>query len=70
MEQLKQYVDDRLEETRVEIRELIGENFDELSVDVVLKSERDEYVDEAIRAAEDDVWKMLSGIGVRMIFKD
>jgi len=70
LEQLKQYVDDRLEETRVEIRELIGENFDELSVDVVLKSERDEYVDEAIRAAEDDVWKMLSGIGVRMIFKD
>ncbi|KAH8765992.1 hypothetical protein F5883DRAFT_644937 [Diaporthe sp. PMI_573] len=70
LEQLKQYVDDRLERTRVEIRELIDEHFDELSVDVVLTSEMEEYVDEAIRAAEDDLREMLSGIGVRMIFND
>lgn len=68
--QLKQYVDDRLEETRLEIREYIDEHFDELSVDVVLRSEMEDYVDEALRAAEDDLRERLGGNGVRVIFHD
>lgn len=70
LEELKQYVDDRLEETRLEIREFIDERFDDLGVDVVLKSEMEDYVDEALRAAEDDLRERLSGSGVRVILDD
>lgn len=70
VEELKQYIDDRLEETRAEIREFIDDHFDELSVDVVLKTEMEDYVDEGIRAAEDDLREKLSGNGVRVIFND
>lgn len=70
LDQLKQYVDDRLEETRLEIREYIDEHFDELSVDIVLRSEIEDYVDEALRAAEDDLRERLGGNGVRVIFND
>lgn len=70
LEQLRQYVDDRLEETRLEIREYIDEHFDELSVDIVLRSEMEDYVDEALRAAEDDLRERLGGNGVRVIFND
>ncbi|KAG6354390.1 hypothetical protein INS49_004407 [Diaporthe citri] len=70
LEGLKQYVDDRLEETRLEIREFIDERFDDIGVDVVLKSEMEDYVDEALRAAEDDLQARLSGSGVRVILDD
>lgn len=70
VEELKQYIDDRLEETRAEIHEFIDDHFDELSVDVVLTTEMEDYVDEAIRAAEDDLREKLSGNGVRVIFND
>lgn len=70
LEELKQYVDDRLEETRLELREFIEDRFDELGVDVVLKAEMEDYVDEALRAAEDDLRERLSSSGVRVIFDD
>lgn len=70
LDQLKQYVDDRLEETRLEIREYIGEHFDELSVDIVLRSEMEDYVDEALRAAGDDLRERMGVNGVRVIFND
>lgn len=70
LEELKQYVDDRLEETRLEIREFIDERFDDLGVGVVLKSEMEDYVDEALRAAEDNLRARLSGSGVRVILDD
>lgn len=70
LEQLKQYVDDRLEETRLDIREFIDERFDDLGVDLVLKSEMEDYVDETLRAAEDDLRERLSGGGVRVILDD
>lgn len=70
LEELKQYVDDRLEETRLEIREFIDDRFDELGVDVVLKAEMEDYVDEALRTAEDDLRERLSSSGIRVIFDD
>lgn len=70
VDELKQYVDDRLEETRVELREFLDDRFDELGVDVLLKSEMEDYVDEAVRAAEDDLRERLSSSGVRVIFDD
>lgn len=64
------YIDDRLENTRAKIREFIDGHFNELSIDVVLKAEMEDYADEAIRAAEDDLREKLSGNGVRVLFND
>lgn len=63
----KQYVDDRIEETRLEIRGFIDERFDDLGVDVVLKAEMEDCVDEGLRATEDDLRARLSRSGVGMI---
>ncbi|KAI7774730.1 hypothetical protein LA080_007936 [Diaporthe eres] len=69
-DEVAEIVQDRLERLRAEVWDYIDERFDELFLDHVLKNEMEEYVDEAMSLAMDDLREKLSGPGVRLIIQE
>ncbi|KAL2289488.1 hypothetical protein FJTKL_01759 [Diaporthe vaccinii] len=61
------YIDHRMEELKEELTSHIDDRFDFLGVDALTRSEMEEFVEEQVGAAMEDLRERLAGGGVRVI---
>lgn len=66
-EGLDAYIDHRMEELRDELTSHMDERFDSLGADTLIRSEMEEFVEEQVAAAMEDLRERLAGGGVRVI---
>lgn len=66
-EGLDAYIDHRMEELKDELTSHMDERFDSLGVDTLVRSEMEEFVEEQVGAAMEDLRERLAGGGVRVI---
>lgn len=66
-EGLDAYIDHRMEELKEELTSHMDERFDSLGVDTLVRSEMEEFVEEQVGAAMEDLRDKLAGGGVRVI---
>ncbi|KAL2291368.1 hypothetical protein FJTKL_13969 [Diaporthe vaccinii] len=67
-EDVVECLDERLDSLRDELRDFIDDRFNDLFVDHVLREEMEQFVDEAIAAAQEDIRdKLEGGVSVRFL---
>lgn len=69
-EGLEAYIDGRMEGLKDELQSHLDERFEYLGVDMVMRAEMEEFVEEQVAAAIEDLRERLAGGGVRVILAE